>query len=158
MTDQTVFKNSRDKIHSGLGLKPSEISNWDSKVIEKLDAFLLNTPINKTVSEFVKVSNPGSVSENPLYENFFPIYMGLDLLGYRPEDFSIKNTFQNMSNDSDHAFYGAYCNFFVTNDSKSLAKSKAVYEHFKFGSIVCTPADLIIKLSEIFKQSNGNGV
>jgi hypothetical protein len=143
------FKESRGKIHDGLGLDPSKISNWNENVVEQMNQLLLDSPIQKTLIQMMTDHQTVSATENPLYEKFTTIYLGLDMMGFRPEPLSPKNAFKNITTDADHAFYGMYFSYFVSNDDRLIDKAKAVYEHLGHtGTTVCTPQQLLVYLQQ----------
>lgn len=54
-----------------------------------------------------------------------------DLKGYKSD-----GNFNNMFDDSLHTFYGAHCNFFVTNDDRCKYKAEKTYERLQIKTIV----------------------
>jgi hypothetical protein len=147
MTNPEEYKGIRDNFQTGLGLNPNVVSNWADPV-EKLDALLPNTVFGKSLTQHITENNKNASTQNPFYEEFCLVYPTLDMFGFRPESLSEKNPYQNMTNDSQHAFYAAHCQYFITNDKKTLAKSKAAYRHFNVGTVVCTPQEFLKLIEE----------
>ncbi|MBA2613172.1 MAG: hypothetical protein H0U95_14475 [Bacteroidetes bacterium] len=145
MKDPDIYRGLRNTVQSGLGLDPKVISNWQNPY-KQLDEHLPNTLLGKSLTQFISENNKTKTTENVLYENFCMVYPTFDMFGFRPEDLSSKNTYENMSNDCQHAFYAAHCKFFLTNDKKTIAKTIATYKHFGILTEVCTPDEFIKRI------------
>lgn len=77
-------------------------------------------------------------SNNKNYSKLIETFYMYDLKGYKSD----KN-FNNMFDDSLHTFYGAHCDFFVTNDDRCKYKAEKTYERLKIKTKV-------IKANEYF--------
>lgn len=80
------------------------------------------------------------VSKNDLYSKIIDVYFRFDLKGYKTDD-----RFPNMFDDALHTFYGAHCDFFITNDDKCQYKAKKTYERLGINTEVLTAKEFIIK-------------
>jgi hypothetical protein len=63
------------------------------------------------------------ISENENYSKVLEIFYKFDLKGYKTDA-----NFNNMFDDSLHTFYGAHCDFFITNDDRCQYKAIKTYE------------------------------
>lgn len=145
--DPTKYKNLRNGFRSALKL-PSNISNWDEETWKKLDAQMKSTLLNKSFTDMVvdAVKSQNKNKEITFHDEFLHAYMNLDLVGFNPEGLSKKNTYTNLFNDSQHAFFGVYSNVFVTNDSNTKAKAKAIYDKYGILTEILTAEEFLQKL------------
>lgn len=72
------------------------------------------------------------------FDIFTNYYITLDYLGYYRD-----KVFKNLLQDSFHAYYGAHCDFFVTDDDNTYHKAKVIYEHFNIETVVCKTQEFI---------------
>jgi len=61
--------------------------------------------------------------KNSAYSKILDTFYKFDLKGYKTD-----GNFNNMFDDSLHTFYGAHCDFFVTNDERCNYKAKKTFE------------------------------
>ncbi len=148
--DGTKFKKLRNEFRNLLNL-PSNFSSYKENIWEKLDESLLSTILKKSFTDIVKDGNLNSQKEKySFYDEFTDAYLSLDLVGFNPENLGKKNTYLNLIQDSQHAFFATYCNVFVTNDNNTRAKSKALYEKYQIKTEVLNAEEFLKKLeSEI---------
>ena len=64
------------------------------------------------------------------------LFMNLDLLGFEKDKLSERHGYMSVATDASHCFYASYCDIFVTQDSKTAAKSRAVYKYLKIDTEV----------------------
>lgn len=72
------------------------------------------------------------------FDIFTNYYRTLDFVGYYRD-----KVFKNMVQDSFHAYYGAHCDFFVTDDNNTYHKARVIYEHFNIETVVCKTQQFI---------------
>lgn len=77
-------------------------------------------------------------SENEWYDKITNLYSQIDFKGYKTD-----KEFANMIDDSKHTFYGAHCQFFITNDTRCHYKAKEVYRRLNIGTLVFTPVEFL---------------
>ncbi|MFP9116983.1 hypothetical protein ACLI08_04245 [Flavobacterium sp. RNTU_13] len=74
-------------------------------------------------------------------------YMKIDMHGYKADVIKVnekeKNTFRNISEDSNHAAFASRCDFYITSDNKNYHKTKKVYEKLGVKTIVLKPNEFI---------------
>lgn len=97
---------------------------------------LKNSALQKTFIEFVNGNlNPNGDKKVTRYDFFTNAYFSLDLLGISKEPAkSVK--FRNVLNDGFHSYYGAYCDYVVSDDNGFLKKTKALYKLLKINTKV----------------------
>lgn len=89
-------------------------------------------PKHLDIFEISDLYNPKSkTSENSNYSKLIETFYKYDLKGYKTD-----GNFNNMFDDSLHTFYGAQCDFFVTNDDRCKYKAEKTYERLKIKTIV----------------------
>lgn len=160
--DPTLYKELRNGFRNDLKL-PTDISNWKENTWERLDSHMSSTIIKKSFTDIVSdsVKQNSSNKEWAFYDEFLQAYMNLDLVGFYPEKLDKKNTYTNFSNDSQHAFFAAYCDIFVSNDENIRAKSKAIYDKYGITTEILSPEQFLTKLNsnmdkiELFEDING---
>jgi len=128
-----VYKNARNYSIDQMKLE-TDTSRWGNP-FDYLEKALPGLGIKQSLSEFVESSlNLLKLGDNPTrFETFNYYYMLLDAFGFNRD-----STLPNLVDDSMHAYYGAYCDLFVTNDKRAYRKTKAVYNQLNIGTIVCT--------------------
>lgn len=89
---------------------------------------LKNSVIGKTFVEYVNQNlNPNGDKEITNYDFFTNAYFTLDLLGISKES-SKTVKFKNVMNDGFHSYYGAFCDYVVSDDQGFLKKSNVMYK------------------------------
>ncbi len=146
------YKSLRNFLHKGLELEPKRISNFGSDAIEQLDKLLPGTLLGKSFSKHVEDGNSSSRTKNSDYDRFMMKYSQLDMFAFHPEKLTAKNNYENMTNDSMHAFYAAHCDVFVTADKHSLAKARAVYTDEKIEALVLTPQEFVEQFDSVIPK------
>src|SRR5690625_5799281 len=83
------------------------------------------------------------------YEYYTIAYLMLDMIGYKVDKLpKPMDNMQNIQADSEHSFYGAYCDYFVAMDKKLRIKSKVLYNEFNIPTIIIETKELISELSK----------
>jgi hypothetical protein len=101
------------------------------KVIsERLKQSLFNQTFeefcNKNIAYQFKEKSPGR------FDIFTNYYLMLDFFGYHRD-----KKFKNLVQDSFHAYYGAHCDFFITDDDNTYHKAKTLYDYLNIQTKVC---------------------
>lgn len=109
---------------------------------EYLNSFFEEKKINKTFQELIDDTLNSSKKKEELtrFDYFINYYISLDTFGYYRD-----KKMSNLIDDATHAYYGAYCDYFVTNDDNTYNKAKAVYEKFGIKTEVCKAKDFTTK-------------
>lgn len=131
-TEPAYYRSIRN-----ISLEELHISNdytQASDPLNELDKALQSSAFQKTFIEFAETNlkNYFGNKAPSKFDIFTNYYIILDFLGYYRD-----KVFKNMLQDSFHAYYGAHCDFFVTDDDNTYHKAKAIYKHFNIKTIVC---------------------
>jgi len=149
-TNNTFYKGFRKEIGTqGLKLEDNA-GNWSPEdVFNNIDEYFKKNNINQTFSEFVESSFKGNTPKNPLTV-FSMSYLLLDLIGYKSDKLpKPTDNMANITNDAEHAFYGAHCDYFVTNDKKLLTKAKVLYHEYNINTQVLSPEEFISVIDNV---------
>jgi len=124
-----VPANEKKSIRDQLGIDSSRLNNYSSTEIighlnKKLTIFN-NLSFHEIIEYAVKL-HPSGASFG-VHNRFAGIFEFLDLLGYWKDSETERSNYARLW-DSLHAFYGSYCNFFVSNDRNTRNKAKVVYD------------------------------
>ncbi len=113
--------------------------------IKALSDKLAKSAFKKTFKEFVDENMKLYFNEKPpsRFDIFTNNYLMLDFLGYYKD-----SQFKNLLQDSFHAYYGAHCDFFVTDDDNTFHKAKAIYKYLDIQTIVCKSSDFNTRFFE----------
>jgi len=151
--DPSTYKELRKFVISNLNIG-SHISSFDQDVIQKLDAVMQDSALNKTFLEFndlIIASQPKKPEEQSNWDKFLLAFSNLDMIGYKSD--SMDNGYNNYLNDLKHAFYGAHCDFFVTEDRKTAGKAKVAYEIENIPTKVYSVSEMLVYLEGLSFKS-----
>ena len=121
--DRTIYKDLRNVVdkHINNGKFTVEYAEID------FNDDLKNSVLQKSFIEYDNGNlNPNGDKEITDYDFFINAYFTLDLLGISKEP-SKKVKFNNLMNDGYHSYYGAFCDYVVSDDDGFLKKTKALY-------------------------------
>lgn len=89
---------------------------------------LKNSVLQKSFIEYVNSNlNPNGDKEISDYDFYINAYFTLDLLGISKEP-SKTVRFRNVMNDGYHSYYGAFCDYVISDDQGFLKKTKVMYK------------------------------
>lgn len=110
---------------------------WDIDINNvNFDEDFKNSPMQKTFTEFVNSSlNPNGDKKVSDYDFLTNAFTSLNILGLDKEK-NKKAKFMNTLNDAQHSYYGAHCDYVVSDDQGFLLKSKVLYKLLGIGTIV----------------------
>jgi hypothetical protein len=131
-TEPTFYRNIRNA-----SLDELQISNdytQTTNPIDEIGKVIQSTPIKKDFEEFAdaNLKNYFGDKKPSRFDVFTNYYFTLDYFGYYRD-----KVFKNMLQDAFHAYYGAHCDFFVTDDDNTYHKAKAIYEYLNIDTVVC---------------------
>lgn len=87
-------------------------------------------------------------NKQSIFQKYTTAYLMFDFIGYKKEDLKKQSSgFKNIQNDAEHSFYASLCDYFVVDDKKLNAKSKALYSAFEIDTKVLHLSELIQELS-----------
>jgi|GEM_PF-6726163 hypothetical protein len=124
-------------------LKLSRDYSRSENPIEDISKNLETSALKKSFKEFAaeNLKNYLKDKEPSRFEIFTNHYILLDFLGYYRD-----SHFKNLLQDAFHAYYGAHCDFFVTDDDNTYHKAKVIYDHFNIETVVCKSHEFNIQL------------
>lgn len=113
------------------------------KMMNALKSNFKDLPKHLDIFEIADLYAPkNKTSENENYSKVIRTFYKFDLKGYKTDA-----NFNNMFDDSLHTFYGAHCDFFITNDVRCQYKALKTYERLNITTKV-------IKANEIDQLKN----
>ena len=157
MSDRDYYKNYRSSIWSS-GLKiDSNAGKWEAKeVIPNISAHMKSHGVDKTFEDLVLMGF-GNNDKVDRFRFFLSAYSMLDLFGYKADKLhKAGNAMNSVNTDAQHAYYAAFCDFFITQDTHLASKAQALYNEFKISTKVITPFKVINELNE--KRSDDLGL
>ncbi len=150
--DKSVYKGLRNAVDQYLnnGKFTVDFDNID------FNDDMKNSVLQKTFIEYVNSNlNPDGNKEITDYDFFTQAYFTLDILGISKE--SSKNVkFKNVINDSYHSYYGAFCDYVVSEDEGFLKKTRVLYRLLDIQSKVFHIDDFIKYFSLLSKSNEAN--
>jgi len=154
MLDGRFYKEFRKRLgDSGFKLEANS-GNWGyDEVVKNIDEFLLKQETQMTYIEFVASMFKYKSETINIYDKYTTAYLLLDMIGYKSDKLpKSTDNFQNIHTDSEHSFYGAYCDFFVAMDKKLRIKSKVLFSEFNITTRVIEPKEIIHELSSVIDE------
>ena len=138
--DPTKYRSIRN-----MSLDELKLSHDYTQAENPIEAISKNMELSafkKSFKEFAdqNLKNYFKDKEPSRFDIFTNYYMQLDFLGYYRD-----RVFKNMLQDSFHAYYGAHCDFFVTDDDNTYHKAKVIYDYFNIETVVCKTNEFIGK-------------
>jgi len=89
-------------------------------------------PQHLDIFELSNLYGPKSkTSDNKNFSRLIETFYKFDLKGYKTD-----GNFNNMFDDSLHTFYGAHCEYFVTNDERCKYKAEQTYKKLNIRTVV----------------------
>lgn len=143
LTDTDAYGNLRVSLQQGLGLNKDKMFAVPApfQEVDKLHADLeqlTGTNINDIVRNDTSPDWFQDITHN---------YLMLDMHGYQQDKIKVddrnKDTMRNTIDDGLHAGFAATCDFYITNDSRSLNKTKQVYQKLALNTRVFTAAEFV---------------
>lgn len=122
--DKTAYKDLRNYLDKNLNNGKFVVDDNNTDFNDDLK----NSMLKKTFVEFVNNTlNPDGKKQVTDYDFHVQAYTSLDLLGIS-KDPSRKARFRNIFNDGMHSYYGAFCDYVISNDDDFIKKTKALYK------------------------------
>lgn len=122
--DKSAYKGLRNVVdkHINNGKFTIEYDNID------FNDELKNSVLQKSFIEYVNNNlNPNGDKTITDYDFYIQAYFTLDLLGIS-KDPAKKVKFKNVMNDGYHSYYGAFCDYVISDDEGFLKKTKTLYK------------------------------
>jgi hypothetical protein len=130
----SIYKSIRNTSVTDMKINTNPLE-WGNP-IEYLDKILVKSGVNKTFRELIETTMSTKTDTKSHFDYFIKYYISLDTFGYHRD-----SKLPNLIDDATHAFYGAHCDFFVTEDNNTYHKAKAVFENFNISTQVVKAAE-----------------
>lgn len=136
--DPDFYRKLRNK--SLETLKMNHDYSQKGNPIELISKNLQKSSLKKTFDEFVEdtVKSINNGKELSNYERLVNSFLTLDFCGYYKD-----SRFKNLLQDACHVYYGAYCDYFITDDNNTYQKAKVLYEYFNIKTRVCSSIEAL---------------
>jgi hypothetical protein len=152
--DKTAYKGLRK-------LSDENINNGKFKINDDEIDFnneLKNSVLKKTFIEHIEQTlNPDGKKNVSRYDFFTYAYLNLDILGISKES-SKSVRFRNLMNDAFHSYYGAYCDYVISEDKGFLKKTKVLYKLFNISTRVMHFDEFIEFYDDLFPSLPSNSI
>jgi len=147
----SIYKSARNASIQNMKIDTNP-ENWGN-AFDYMDKVLAKAKLNKTFREMVedKIKLTKKDEDITKFDYFVNYYISLDTFGYYPD-----KQLPNLIADATHAYYGAFCDFFVTDDDRTYHKAKAIYEYMNIGTRVCKANEFLLEYFSINKLGNNN--
>lgn len=144
-TDKETYKALRGAIDPKL---LGQIQGPAFCIVPTLDKILMQVGSPMGFMDMVRSIQQNQNNGNSM-SLFTTAYILLDML-YRPDKLPKKgNNATNVITDALHAYYGAFCDYFVTDDKKLADKAGVLFHEFKINTPIITSKELISTLSPL---------
>lgn len=133
------YRELRESLRTGLIIQPHQLSSTE-KPLERIEHEIRRISGNEqfTFMEAIRQMKKDSPQFQSVYTDFYALYCILEFMGYHSDRINNKNKPENMLTDIQHAFYGAHCDYFVTQDNKAVTKAAQVYKELQLTSKALT--------------------
>ena len=111
--------SSRNILIESLGIDKRRLNNYPAEEVLKEYGTIIAHYIMTSSSRF-------------LMEGFQSCFNILELLGFWADG---KSSANNRSYDALHAYFSTYCDYFITNDKRTLNKSKVAFKYFGINTL-----------------------
>ncbi|MBC7774534.1 MAG: hypothetical protein H7246_03780, partial [Phycisphaerae bacterium] len=132
------YKSLRNSAVVDLGIN-TDHKSWGN-AFDYLNALFEKKKIDKPFQEIIDNALYSSKKKEEVsrFEYFINTYISLDAFGYYRD-----KKMSNLIDDATHAYYGAYCDFFITEDDNTYNKAKSIYSKFNISTKVCKAHEFI---------------
>lgn len=147
----TIYKTIRNASVTGLKIK-TDYKQWGNP-FEYLDKLLVKNQMFQSFQHMIDgiLNDINKEKPSSRFDYFINYYLSLDVFGYYPD-----KVFPNLIDDATHAYYGAHCDIFVTDDKYTYHKVKEIYNHFNIATKVCKAADFPSEFYQLNEIGNNN--
>lgn len=136
--EPTFYRSIRNATLDELELSKDYTGTSDP--IAEMNKILESSSFKKSFSEIAEgnLKNYFRDKTPSRFDTFVNYYLALDYLGYYRD-----KIFKNLLQDAFHAYYGAHCDFFVTDDDNTYHKAKVIYDYFNIETTVCKTREFL---------------
>lgn len=152
--DKTAYKGLRKLSDGYINNEKFKIDTDEIDFNNELKNSLLKKTFLEHIEQTVNPTGEKAVSRYDFYTNS---YLNLDILGISKE--SSKNVrFRNLMNDAFHSYYGAYCDYVISEDIGFLKKTKVLYKLFNISTKVLNSEEFIENYDILFPELPSNSL
>jgi hypothetical protein len=123
-----VTEHNRDALIKKLGIDVRRLNNYSAGEIAKQYGSVINYYIKKTTYT--------------RQDGFFSFFNILDLIGFWRDKLTEKSNL-TRAYDANHAYHASICDYFVTNDVRTMHKANVVYQTYGYKTKAISYRDYI---------------
>ena len=156
INDKETYLTLRDKLKNYAITHTLEPSN----VIPSINQLLKKIGVEKSFMDivFFQLGGEKLCQQNKDLSYFILVYTLLDTF-YKPDKLpKDSNNAINIITDAMHAYYGAYCDYIVTDDKKFAEKARVLFHEFNIDVPIISSNELISTLSSILWNSQNDAI
>lgn len=135
-----VTEEQKEIFRNYLGINMMEINNYKpNEVVEQINrklTVLQGLSFLDLIEKGVELHPDGKTFG--IHNRFAGIFELLDMIGYWKDKYNDKSNYARLW-DSNHAYFGSFCDIFISNDKRTRNKACVTYNIFDFETIVCEP-------------------
>lgn len=149
LSDKDFYKSYRSSIRaSGFCLNPNS-GNWKAnEVVPNISARMKELGLDKSFDDFVLMGFADKDKDDG-FQYFMTAYSILDLIGYKSDKLpKATNAMNSVNTDAQHAYFAAFCDYLITQDSTLASKAQALYHEFGISTKVISLQEVITELIE----------
>ena len=147
--DKDYYKSYRTAVRASGFKVDSNAGNWEAnEVVPNITARMKSLGIDKSFEDFVLMGF-GDKKNVDGYKFFMAAYSILDMIGYKSDKLpKSSNAMNSVNTDAQHAYFAAFCDYFITQDTHLTGKALALYEEFGISTRILTPQNAFKELDE----------
>lgn len=143
MKNLANFISEEQKIETRrlLNINPEEINNYTpQEVIAHLSQKLTSNNQEYNFLDMVElcISYHPDGNKFDISHRVGATFELLDMLGYWKDKYNDKSNYARLW-DSSHCYYASYCDYFISNDKRTVNKSKVVYDIYSINTKILMP-------------------
>ena len=144
LNDKEFYKSYRTAVRASGFKVDSNAGNWEAnEVVPNITARIKSFGIDKSFEDFVMMGF-GDKKNVDDFKFFMAAYSLLDMIGYKSDKLpKSSNAMNSVNTDAQHAYYAAFCDYFITQDTHLTSKALALYEGFGISTKILTPQNAI---------------
>lgn len=149
MSDKDYYKSYRSAVQASGFKVDSNAGNWDAKdVVPNITSRMKSLGIDMSFEDFV-LKGFGDKKNVDDFTFFMAAYSLLDMIGYKSDKLpKSSNAMNSVNTDAQHAYFAAFCDCFITQDTHLASKASALYNEFGISTKILSPENAIEALDE----------
>lgn len=143
MEETDIYKSMRETLQKGLGVNKDKLFA-NEQPFEEIDKLYSNIKELTGFDIYSILRNDNSPS---WFQDISLSYLLLDMHGYQQDKVKVneknKETMRNTIDDGFHEAFASTCDFYLTNDARSMNKAKKVYEKLDLNTKIYSPDEFV---------------